>query len=458
MDMKQLQEERKQIFSDFWNNKTPKRLPVSLGTNIQVIVEYSKHNVFETQYNFARLAEASDEFCKIIYSDTCPVSGGGTPRFPLYNQILDSECYKMGSTGFVQHPEVMGMNDDEYPELIKDPYAFILEKVIPRLYKSLSLSDPVTLGKTLVMSIDARAKDNAEFASLSAPLIDKYGYYPGAPNGSTGGSIAPYDFIADFLRSFSGISMDIKRKRELLKEACDAVYPLLFLRGLVSKPHPEGVIGIPLHMPTFMREKDFVEVYLPSFFRMIREYAALGIRTRIFCEDDWTRYLDIIQDFPAGTFIRFEYGDPKTFAEKLGKKFFIGGFYPTTLLTLGTKQQCIDKTKELLDIMMPIKGYVFGFDKGPLILADVKLENLNAIGECLRDYGVFSDPGTPFGGILNSEGYTVDVAKSTHYESKYKFNWEDFRKKNPFAPDIAKKRYEELDLKMFNNYMSLVIG
>jgi hypothetical protein len=121
-----------------------------------------------------------------------------------------------------------------------------------------------------------------------------------------------------------------------------------------------------------------------------------------------------------------------------------------------TKQQCIDKAKELLDIMMPIGGYVFDFDKRPLVLSDIDFEILNAVTEYIRDHGVFSEPGKPFGGVLNSEGYTVDVAKSSHFESKYKFDWDKFKKNNPYAPEIAKKRHEELDLKMLRFYLSLL--
>ena len=455
MNAKELQNERTKLFADFWNNITPERLPVSVGVYHQIVVEYAKKDIFEVQYDYTQLKEISDEICRTLYSDTCPISGGGTPNYAFFNQILDSQCFVMGSTGFVQHPEVVGMHEDEYDELLKDPYAFMLETVIPRQYKNLSLSDPVTMAKTTQIAMEAKAKDSADFAGLSAPLVDKYGYYAGAPKGSVSSVRAPYDFLADFFRSFSGISMDIRRRRNQVNEACEAFYPFMFNMGLVSSPHPEGQTRIPLHMPTFMREKDFTEIYLPTLLRLVREYASLGIRSSIFCEHDWTRYLDILQDFPAGTLLRFEYGDPQLIKDTLGKKFFIGGFFPTYLLNT-SKQQCVDKTKEILDVMMPGGGYVFDFDKRPLVLADVNFGNLSAVTEYIRDNGKYDNAGQPFGMKLNSEGFSCDTEKSSYYESKYKFDWEDFRKKNPYAPEIAKKRYEELDLKMLRFYMSIL--
>ena len=40
-------------------------------------------------------------------------------------------------------------------------------------------------------------------------------------------------------------------------------------------------------MPTFMREK-ICQAVVAYFKRLVDEYASLGVRTQIFCEDDWT--------------------------------------------------------------------------------------------------------------------------------------------------------------------------
>jgi hypothetical protein len=84
---------------------------------------------------------------------------------------------------------------------------------------------------------------------------------------------------------------------------------------------------------------------------------------RLFCEDDWTRYADYLYELPADTIIRFEYGDAKVIKEKLGKKHILTGFYPLTYLNLHTKEQCVDKAKELLDILAPGGKYFFSMVK-----------------------------------------------------------------------------------------------
>ncbi|MEG0378874.1 MAG: uroporphyrinogen decarboxylase family protein, partial [Eubacterium sp.] len=267
----------------------------------------------------------------------------------------------------------------------------------------------------------------------------------------------PYDFIADQLRGFGNISMDIRRHRSEIKEACEALLPLMFNMGLPETPHPEGNVFIPLHMPTFMREKDFVDIYLPTFKTLLEQYAALGVRCCLFCEDDWTRYADILMELPAGTQLLFEYGDAKVLKEKLGKKFILQGLYPVGLLKMGTKQQVIDKAKELLDTMMLGGGYSFAFDKEPMTLSEINLENWIALSEFVSEYGVYKNAGEAYGTPLNSESFVFSEEKIKPIKSKYWFDWDNFKKENPLVPDFAKKRFMKHNKSVFSFYMNLLV-
>ena len=63
--------------------------------------------------------------------------------------------------------------------------------------------------------------------------------------------------------------------------------------------------------------------------------------------------------------------------------------YPSTILREGTKQQCIDKAKEYLDILMPGGNYIFSPQKSPLRKNDINVENVQAVIACVREYGVY---------------------------------------------------------------------
>ena len=149
--------------------------------------------------------------------------------------------------------------------------------------------------------------------------------------------------------------------------ACEAVTPLLIKKGLPAVPDlVDGQTFIPLHMAPYMREKDFEKFYWPTFKKLVDALYENGQSANLFVEQDWTRFLDYLLELPENTVLRFEYGDPKAIKEKLGHRHVLSGFYPVTLLQTGTKEQCIDKAKELLEILAPRGRYIFDFDKNLL--------------------------------------------------------------------------------------------
>ena len=446
-DTKALQAERAQLYSDFFNNRIPHRMPVSLMLPNDYYAHYGNIDSIDAQYNVAKLKEAVLSLSEKIYSDSCPytpVNLVGT-RPPMIYQILGSQSFVMGKNGNMQHPEVSGMEDSEYAELIDHPLDFLIEKVIPRQYKNLNfIEHPVTAMRTFYTAQQALNDDTMASLPAYGAALEAQGYYPGAPMGSGTWSEAPFDFVADQLRGFSGTSKDIRRHRSELKEAAEAVLPLVYHWGLPDNPHSEGCVMMPLHMPTFMREKDFADLWFPTFKTMLEQLAAKGVRALIYCEDDWMRYLDYLYELPAGTRMWFEYGDPQTIKDKLGKKHLIQGLYPLSMLKQGTPQECVDKAKDLLDIMLPGGGYLFDFDKMILTHNDAKLENLIALTEFLRDYAVYDNAGEAFGTPLNSEGFVFSDTVIRPVTSRYMANGADFLAANPLASKHAGDRYEQI--------------
>ena len=460
IDTLTLQQDRGQLYSDFYNNKIPKRMPISVTISHHILAEYDGQNPIDVQFDYARLSKPAKEICEKIYSDSCPVAPAYfLGRIPMIYQMLGSQSFIMGKRGFIQHPEVVGMLADEYEQLIEKSYDFLLETVIPRQHKNLDMNDPVGMAIAIQKGTSSLRDDSAALIPTLMELIQTYGYYLGSPRGSSAFTEAPMDFVADQLRSFSGISMDIRRNRSLIKDACEVMMPLTFHWGLPDgAPHPEGGVTIPLHMPTFMREKDFVEVWLPSYKKMIQQYAAIGVRPQMFCEDDWTRYVDLIySEFPAGSRLMFEYGDPQQIKDKLGKRFIISGLFPSSSLRTDTPEQIVDRAKKFLDIMLPGGGYLFSFDKNPLTLGEVNMETLAALTEFIRDYAVYDNAGESFGTPLNSEGFTFDEDAVALPKSKYIADWDDYKARYPLTPDFAKERFDKYNKEVFKFYMNLLI-
>ena len=450
--------ERDKIFQDFYTNVTPERMPVSASVTPGVAAGYADMDPFAWHYDGMSLFPAFEMIADKLYSDTCPFSPPVMmmrPSTPY--QLLGSQSFVQAANGLVQHPEVIGMTADEYPELIERGIDYLMEKVMARQFKNLDTSDPVKMAYVIQMENNERNNEFASFFPAFFGFCARHGYHNGGTLGAGGFAEAPFDFLADQLRSFSQISVDVRRRRSQVAEAVEVLTPIMWKMGRPAYVDYQTNVFYPLHMPTYMREKDFMELYMPSFKKIMEQDAAHGIRSLPFLEDDWTRYLDIVHDeFPAGCILHIDEGDPKLFKEKLGKKFLIASMFPIEHTRLEIPQM-LDKAKEFLDIMLPGCGYLFGFNKNALVAQDLPLEKYAALMEFVRDYSHYDNAGEPFGTPLNAEGFQPDPAFDAPLKSRIMFNWDEYKKAYPYAPEASRAKLEIANAQTFSWYINLLV-
>ncbi len=376
--------DKNQLFIDVLDGKIPRRVPRIPSIQNTFALEYAEYSLLREQFSLNKTIDAIDKFVSEFDLDCMSFIASKVPQ--LF-KILGSRSFVMGSKGFLQHPDVSGMDAEDYDDLIKDPYKILVDKVIPNIHTQLQLH------KEEAAMVKAKAfycyvNNLMTFGRAFSEIALKYNLATLTPYG--GITVAPYDYLADQPRSFSGISKDIRRIPDKVEAACEALLPLMIKKGC-TKGLMRGTrtdqIFMPLHMATFMQQKDFERFYWPTFKKLCNGLAENGYTAFPFLEDNWTRYLDILMDLPERTHLAIEYTDPKLIKEKLGKKYVISGGYPTTFLKTGTKHQCIDKVKEILDIFAPGGGYFFAFDKAILRLADVNIDNLRAVLDTVKEYG-----------------------------------------------------------------------
>lgn len=384
-DVKALQQERYEIFDDLFTGKIPKRVPLGHYVFNPFAVQYAGYDLFETQWDSEKLAKACDIFCQDVFTDTVPV---GSVVMPFPYQVINARAYEISNQGFMQHPEISGMGPELYDEFIKDPYAVILEHILPTLYPAFD-TDPVQRSLNMAKGITAWQQEAANVRKIQSDAIEKYGYLK-APAGSAAGGIkCPFDFMADFIRGFTGVLNDCKRHKQKLNDACDAVMPLLMKKATPPNPHYLGTTSITTHMPAFMSTRDFEQLYYPTFKKMIDGFVERGMGVRVFCEGDWSRFIDHLSELPANVRLRFEYGDPKEIKDRLGSKQIVSGLYPFSLLQIGTKEQVIDTAKEYLDILAPGGHYYFEFDKSAIVCQGNTKENMVALSNYLHENAVY---------------------------------------------------------------------
>ena len=383
-DVKALQQERIQLFKDMYDGKIPKRVPINANFSIEFAIQYSGKDLARSQWDTSELEEIYDKVCRDFVTDTNPA--GMQLRNPLLYKQLGARNFIMSSNGFMQHPEIHGLEADEYDEFINSPYDCMLEKILPRIYTELDKNPgqrSIAFAKAFKAYYDELMRDLGTIGKLT----EKYGYSP--YGGIELMTEAPFDFVADQLRGFKNITMDIRRMPNKVEAAVEAVTPIMIKQGTPANPSKYGSTFIPLHMAPFLREKDFSRFYWPTFKKTVDKLYENGASSLLFVEHDWMRFLDYLYELPENTRMWFEYGDPKVVKEKLGAKHILTGFYPITLLKTGTKEQCIDKAKEMLDTLAPGGKYMFGFDKGLITADSVNIDNLQAVLEYVAVNGKY---------------------------------------------------------------------
>ena len=451
--MSSIYEERKENRHNVLDGIVPKRVPINLSIGAFAIAEYAGVDPRLAYWDPQILEEKAFELAERIPTDTCIM--GRSVLSPTKYQALGSESIKMASNGFMQHPNTHMMEPEEYDEFIEDPYAFIVEKATPRVNRAIDPAFNPGRAAYAFMQADMISKSAGAPASATIKrLNEKYGYFSDPPVG--GGGYAPMDILSDQLRSFSGMLTDIRRCRDKVAAAVEAVSPLNYFASAPGNPavYTRYAYGFyPLHMATFMRIKDFEELWWPAFKRQWDGLASEGYRCGGFLEDNWNKLLDYLQDLPVGTVFTFEYTDPKALKDKLGNKMVLASGFPIKYLSQYTVEQAVDKTKEFLDIMAVDGGYMFGLDKSILCAADCKLENLEAVAKTVLEYGVYSNPGVETGMEFKKEDYKP---AGLVFESRMFKTWDRYLEENPNTPEEAKKYVMAAEVAMLKEYIGLL--
>lgn len=230
-DVKQLQEERTQLFKDVYDGRQPKRVPIELSITWDAAIPYAGMDMKTAQWNPETFETFFDKVCAEFPTDKAPIAP--TLRPPGFYEILGAKGIIMSKTGTMQHPEVHCLEVEEYDEFIADPYKCMVEKLMPRLFAALD-TEPMRAALNFAKGYKAKCDIDAAMGGVAVEMTNKYGF-AALPKG--GMTEAPLDFMADFIRSFTGIIKDMRRNKEQVVAAVEAILPHMEKSGLCQPPH-----------------------------------------------------------------------------------------------------------------------------------------------------------------------------------------------------------------------------
>ncbi len=288
-------------------------------------------------------------------------------------------------------PEQAFMKPGEYGDLIADPTGWLLDVWLPRVARDVEgPGGRVTRRHNLALlrggmnMLDYFMACGAQVARMRAEA--------GMPSAIAGILKAPMDIIADKLRGYLGLLEDLEERPEQVKAACEALAPHLFHVALGSSdPAGNAPIGFWMHRGCvpFVNPATFDGIYWPTLRPIIEELWAHGRQTLFYAEGNWDYHLNAFRQLPDRSIVyHVDRGDLATCHRKLGEKFCLSGGVPNTLLAMGTPERVRAKCREILRIAAGDGGFIM--DASAIVQNDAKIENLVAMVEATREFGVYS--------------------------------------------------------------------
>jgi hypothetical protein len=283
------------------------------------------------------------------------------------------------------------MKEDEYDALIDDPTGFLYNVWLPRVSTEIvGPGEPNSYRNNVALVKGAMAMWNyfVAFGTQNQRLKDE----SGTVSAIAGIFKAPFDILADKLRGYIGLTMDMMTQPAKVLKACEALMPHLYNVALTSAdPSRRVPIGYWMHRgcKPFVSAGQFESHYWPTVKPIIEELWKNSHQTLFYAEGDWKHHLQSFTELPAGSIVyHVDRGDVFEVNKVLGEKFCLSGGIPNFLLSHGKSEDLRAHLKKVLDEVAKDGGYIV--DASAIMQNDTTAERLRELTDFVRDYGVYS--------------------------------------------------------------------
>ena len=279
-------------------------------------------------------------------------------------------------------------NQDIYDTIIADAGRFTRDTNVK--VKFPNLNQPKEKAYQAFISA---VKEYMTFSDMNTRITDYFQKEKGAApiQASPVACVSPLTSIFHSIRGIRNTLLDLKRIPDKVYAACDALWehqmlPMINRSNLddFCKPFPFARTGY--HPECFVSPEVYDRIYFNYFRDKFLPYMEKGMKFFLLGEGAFLSTMDRFRQLPKGSMIiLLDQDDPFEAHKKIGDWCTIACGITVDLLSVGTKQQCIDYVKKCFDTFAPGGGFIF-LSNGPLMSAsDAKLENILAAYETAND-------------------------------------------------------------------------
>lgn len=278
------------------------------------------------------------------------------------------------SINFYDQPVMEG---DEYLDYVNDRTGTNW-KMFLRKYPDLNQG---TMARAIIRNID-----NTTFPGyMEKKFAEVYGCPPAF------GPIVqvPYEMFHKYLRGIKNATLDLRRHKAEMKEACDRIQEeetMPRLRAALAKDTSmymtDAMNALLAH--TTLNKKQWEEIYWPYEKEYLDTILAAGKTCTMFVEGSILRFAEYFQDYPKGFLAVIpELDDVREIRKALPNACVIGGMKTATLGN-GTPEECVDEAKRVINDMGD--GFILSQDKMISFRNDCRRENLLAVCDYVQNF------------------------------------------------------------------------
>jgi hypothetical protein len=282
------------------------------------------------------------------------------------------------------------MQPDEYDLLIKDPVEFLFNTWLPRVSTDVSpMGTPTSYRNNLSFLKGGMAM--MQYFYAFGPQVEALRRESGTVSAIAGIFKAPLDIIADKMRGYIGLAMDLLEQPDKVLQACKALMPhLLHIALSGADPDKKVPIGFWMHRGCipFISMKHFETIYWATVRPLVEAIWEKGHQVLFYAEGKWGPHLGAFAELPDKSIVyHCDQDDILKVHKTLGHKFCISGGIPNVMLAFGTPDKVRDHCKKVIDGVARDGGYIM--DASAIIQNDAQIENIRAMTDVTREYGVY---------------------------------------------------------------------
>jgi hypothetical protein len=395
-DMEQLYAQRLKRYVTAMRNEKPDMIPIRPFV-AEFTAKYAGYTCQEVTHDFekafiaARKCAADFDWDAVV-ANMVYVWTGLTQAIGLkYYAVPGIDISPDTGFQYLEPPEDGAfMKPDEYDQLIEDPTGFLFNVWLPRVSSDVSaMGQPTSYRNNLSFLKGGMAM--LSYFNGFGKQIELLRTESGTVSAIAGILKAPFDIIADKLRGYLGLLTDLFERPAKVLAACEAMMPhLLHVALSGADPDKNVPIGFWMHRGCvpFVSHEHFNKFYWPTLKPIIEEIWARGHQVLFYAEGNWNAHLKSFAELPEKSIVyHVDQADIFEVHKALGDKFCVSGGIPNFLLSYGTPQEVRDYCKKVIDGVARDGGYIM--DASAIMQDDTKVENVRAMTELTREYGVY---------------------------------------------------------------------